>query len=123
MQGDQPTWVSTWQAGYNHNTSCRSRILEAMEDDPEYRQLVHKHVSQREAGDVELLTEAQIAEKRKNVLRAMHSIEQRERQDRGNLEEPSGTVRNPDSGSLRNLVESRGILEKASAILMKDQES
>ena len=60
-------------------------ILEAMKEDPEYRQLAYKHVLRQEAGDIEIFIEEQVAEKRKNVMKAIHSIEQRERRDRGNL--------------------------------------
>ena len=47
--------------------------------------LVYKHVPQQQAGDVEIVTEEQVAEKRKHVLKAIQNIEQRERLDRGNL--------------------------------------
>ena len=70
---------------YNHNTACRTRILEAMQEDPEYRRLAHKHTPQPQMRDVEALTEEQVAEKKHNLIRAIASIEQRERRDRGHL--------------------------------------
>ena len=45
---------------YNHNITCRTRILQAMRDDPAYRRLVHKHQPHQQAGDIEILTEAQV---------------------------------------------------------------
>ena len=61
--------------GYNHSTACRERVKAAMQDDLEYRRLLHKHEVHQEAGNVEMPTEAQINEKRHNVQKAANAIE------------------------------------------------
>ena len=72
--------------GYNHNPTCRARMLQAMRDDPDYRRLVHKHEPHQEAGDVEVLTEEQVSERKHNVKRAIYSIEQKQKREQSNLE-------------------------------------
>ena len=69
--------MSGGRLGYNHNTACRTRILEEMRSDPEYRRLMYKREPHQEAGELEILTEEQVAERRHNVQRAINVIEQR----------------------------------------------
>ena len=61
--------------GYNHSAACRERINAEMQQDPEYRKLMHKHEAHHGAGDVEIFTEAQINERRHNLQKAIHTIE------------------------------------------------
>ena len=56
-----------------------------MQNDPEYRRLMHKHEWHQEVGDVEILTEEQVNERRHNVNKAIASIERGARRDAGNL--------------------------------------
>lgn len=60
----------TGRIGYNHNTTCRTRILQVMRDDTEYRRLVHKHETHQQAGDVEVFIEAQMSERKHNLQKA-----------------------------------------------------
>ena len=73
--------------GYNHNTTCRARILEAMREDPEYRKPLYKHQPHQEAGDIEILTDEQVMEKRNNVTKAIQHIERGYTCNRANLEQ------------------------------------
>ena len=54
--------------GYNHNMTCRTRILEAMRADPEYRRLMDQHELSQQAGDIEMLTVEQVVEKKKQFI-------------------------------------------------------
>ena len=72
--------------GYNHNNTCRARIFEKMREDPEYRRLIHKHEPHQQAGEIEILTEAQVMEKKHSVLKAIKFIEQQEKRKDSNLE-------------------------------------
>ena len=69
----------TGRIGYNHSTTCRERIRAEMQKDPEYRRLMHKHELHHEAGQIEILTEAQVNERRHNVQRAINVIEREAR--------------------------------------------
>ena len=78
---------TTGRIGYNHSTVCRERIKAEMQNDPEYRRLMHKHEVHQEAGDVEILTEAQINERRHNVLEAINTIERGAQGETKNIEQ------------------------------------
>ena len=71
--------------GRNRSAICRARIVEAMLEDPEHLRFVYKHEPQQQAGDVEIFIEEQVAEKRRKMAKAIQSIEQRERYNRGSL--------------------------------------
>ena len=76
----------TGRVGYNHSNACRDRIKKEMQTDPEYRRLMHKHEPHHEAGHIEILTEAQINERKHNIQRAVNIIERRMYNDVGGLE-------------------------------------
>ena len=66
--------------GYNHSTTCRERIKGEMQQDHEYRRFMHKHEVHHEAGELEILTGAQINEKRhnlQNIRSTRQNMEQR----------------------------------------------
>ena len=75
----------TGRIGYNHSIACREPVQAAMQTDQEYRRLMHKHEPHHEAGDIELITEAQVKERRLNVEKAIKAIERRTRSDRNNM--------------------------------------
>ena len=74
------------RVGYNHSMACRTRIKAEMQQDPEYRRLMYKHEVQQEAGNIEILTEAQVMEKRHNVMKAIATIEKNIRETTLNME-------------------------------------
>ena len=51
-----------------------------MKSDPEYKRFMQRHDIHQEVGDVELVTEAQLNDKRHSVSRAISLIEQKESQ-------------------------------------------
>ena len=61
---------------YSHSNTCRKRIVEQKQDDPEYRWLMKTHDLHQEFGDVEMLTKEQLNEKRHNVNRVINVIKQ-----------------------------------------------
>ena len=73
--------------GCNHSAACRTRIKAEMLKDPEYRRLMHKHDINQQAGDIEMLTEAQINEKRHNVMRVIATLEENIKRIEENLKE------------------------------------
>ena len=73
-------WLIKWgpRAGklvYSHSTTCRKRIVQKMKEDPEYRRLVQKHNLDQEPGELEMITEAQVRERRHNIQKAILTIE------------------------------------------------
>ena len=54
---------------YSHSSTCKKRIVEQMQDDPEYRWLMKRHNLHQELGEVEILTKEQLNEKRHNMRR------------------------------------------------------
>ena len=75
----------TGRIGHNHSTTCREMIEAEMQDDLEYRGFMHRHEFNQEAGDVAMLTESQIKERRHNALKAIHVTEK-------NLQKVAGNV-------------------------------
>ena len=68
--------------GYNHSNTCRSRVIELMKEDPEYRNLINKQESQQEGQSIEVVTQAQVVETRGHARKAIHAIQQRMTRDR-----------------------------------------
>ena len=73
--------------GYNHSSACRERDKADMQNDQEYKRLMYKHEVHQEAGNLEMLTEAQVRERHHNVLRAIAAIEKKIHETIYNMEQ------------------------------------
>ena len=65
--------------GYNHNDTCRRRIMNEMMDDPEYRRLMQKHVGDVEPEELEMISEEQKQAYISNLKKAIMTIEKNTR--------------------------------------------
>ena len=72
---------SSRRPGYNHNETCRSRVITATEQHPEYRELMQTH-EHGNSDDIEVMMEPEREERRGNVQKALQYIEERVRQER-----------------------------------------
>ena len=69
------------KVGYNHNSTCRKRIMKEMADDLEYRQLMQKHSGGKDAGEMDMISEEQRQSGMTHVRRAIAAIEMRQRNE------------------------------------------
>ena len=76
---------SVGRIGHHHSNTCRARVVEFMEKDLEYRNLLQKHERQREVGDLEVLSVEQMEEMRGRVRNAIHCIQQKIAREQHNL--------------------------------------
>ena len=71
--------------GHHHSDACRSRIMDCMKKDPEYRGLTQKHDQHQSEGDIEVLSIEQLEEMRGRVRKAIHCIQQNIANEQHNL--------------------------------------
>ena len=72
---------------YHHSGACRTRIIEHMRDDPEYRRLLEKHGYTMAMSNGDAMTKEQIQEKIHQMKKAIMEIEKRQRQTQRSAKE------------------------------------
>ena len=56
-----------------------------MREDPEYRRLVYKHEPHQQAGEIEIITEEQYAERKNKMSKTINAVERRQRLSKGGI--------------------------------------
>lgn len=89
--------TKTGRLGYNHNDACRTRVMQLMTEDLDYRQLIQKHQQGRDQGElssvevqttnIDVMSTEYVEERRGQIKKAIQHIEQHVKQEgRTNVE-------------------------------------
>ena len=76
---------SAGRVGYNHNHTCRARIIELMKEDPEYRGLMQRQARHQDGQHVDAVTEKEIEEMQGRVRKAIQTIQRKMAREQENL--------------------------------------